>query len=199
MNNATGAGYGRVSLRALLFAIVCTLLSACAVRGIEVQPAASGATKVDKRQVKVERRVVPGDELQTPSNEPLASPTNIARAQQNIKNLFERLDEGFKDRFPDMAGSYGLSITPSAPTVLTVRLISTTSICTHDILLPNNCGTIFELQGTVADQRGTPMWTLKGTVEVHSGDKTGELFYKNTFPTFAQKWLEAMKKQGMIG
>ena len=199
MTNVIDADGGCRFLRALLVAAVCALLSACAVAGVEAQRSA-GAAKFNALQVRVEHRVIPKEEMLTPANEPLASPNNIERVEQNLKALYARLDQGFRERFPEMASSYGLSISSSAATVLTVRVMSTVNTCTNQLITirGNQCATRARLEGAIADERGSPMWTLKASVLIQSRDQTGQTFYDEVFPEFARSWLDTMKQQGMI-
>jgi hypothetical protein len=194
---------GRSLLRAFSISVPYLLLSACdPVRGVEVHRSTATASKINALQIRVDEPKISREQMLTPAMEPIASPSSAAEIQLNITNVYQGLDEGFRDRFPDMAKSYGLAVSPTAPTVLVVRITGTISKCIDPMLTlvrSNWCSTRTQLQGVLRDSNGNTMLTLSAEVTVGSYDKVGDAFRIKLFPDLARRWLEAMKTQGLMG
>ncbi len=111
----------------------------------------------------------------------------------NVANMNRIFGQGFSERFPEMAKGYGLTVSPTAPAILTVTMTSGLSKC------PSWCATTFQVEGVLKDLGGNLMWTMSAKVTIGSYDKTGTEHVGLAFDQLAHEWLEAMKKQGVIG
>jgi hypothetical protein len=96
--------------------------------------------------------------------------------------------KGFRDRFPELARSYGLIVSPDGLQTLRLQITGVETIC------PGRCVHRVQLSAVLLDSGGKAMWVLGAHVGQAMRYQTisGEMF-----DVIALEILDAMKKDGL--
>lgn len=132
MLRVSAAFGGRGLLRSLPAVLVCALLCACSsVSGVEIQRIAQNPPKVNTFFVRymdvgmVQERVT-GWAYGPRGTTVAPSPASVKPgADRNTDTFNKLLAANFKDRFPEIARAYGVTVSPTSSTILLVQLANT--------------------------------------------------------------------------
>jgi len=109
------------------------------------------------------------------------------KARAQFDQVFQ---DGFKDKFPAQAASYGLTVADTAQTELRVTLGNQKTQCSL-----YGCASRFDMQGDLVDSSGKSVWHF--TTEIGQSSIFAEI--PPLFDKFSTEVLNAMKKDGVIG
>jgi hypothetical protein len=116
--------------------------------------------------------------------------SSLKAAKDASAQFVQLLSNGFKNRFPTRASTYGLSVTPDATSVLKIAITYQTTRC------QTGCVTYLTLDGQLLGEGGQSRWSFKseiGQVTTFSSISDG------LFDTYADAFLAAMRSDGIIG
>jgi hypothetical protein len=189
---------GRGVLHALSAILFCAFVCACSsVSNVEIRKLVPNPPKVSTLLVRyqdvgtVYERVTGW--AYGPRGTVPPSPAMVKPGADRNTGIFNKLlAASFRDRFPGIAQAYGVTVSPTASTILMVQLANTASTCPS----ADSCGTTALVLGTVMSS-GKFLWSIQAMLGPISQYSLAE---KNDamFDMMARKWLEAMKKEGLI-
>lgn len=112
------------------------------------------------------------------------------RATEDHALFVKTFTQDFKDKLPQDASKYGLTVSDSAPTEFRVVLGDQKTTCSL-----YGCVSSFDLRGDLLDASGKSIWHVTTTI----GQSNITANIPDLFETFATEVLTAMKKDGVIG
>lgn len=117
-------------------------------------------------------------------------PQDVGQARDATPQFVAVFDAGFRDRFPALAAAHGLTVSPTAPALLTVWITGQRtycySRCLHRVLL----------HGELQDATGKDLWRFDTAVGQATAASDISI---DMFDPFAIEVLKAMKKDRVIG
>lgn len=123
---------------------------------------------------------------------PYVKPTSFTknRAEIAISETIQEIEEGLKNRLPEMLSKEGLEVVSEhqkkAPQ-LTLTLVGLSANCSAE----NECWSLFDLKGVLQNQNGKNIWDFK--IKYGFAEKP-----KTSFEFFADNLIKAFKKDNVI-